>query len=66
MTFVVRKKLFQKYPLTCMEAFEGKVLTDLNDKYKEIMTAYKELLENPFVERWGPGKKKYGHGCLVT
>lgn len=38
-------KRIEKYPLVCMEAFEGKVLPDLQDEYEEIMKNYEKVWE---------------------
>lgn len=35
--------LFSKYPMTCMEIFEGKILTDLQRQYKDVMQEYSDL-----------------------
>lgn len=36
-------KLFNKYPMTCLEIFEGRPLNELQDKYVEVMRAYESL-----------------------
>jgi DNA (cytosine-5)-methyltransferase 1 len=38
------QSLLAKYPLTPLEAFEGKVLPDLSGRYREIMREYQDLL----------------------
>jgi len=38
------QSLLAKYPLTPLEAFEGKVLPDLTGRYREIMQEYEDLL----------------------
>jgi len=38
-------KHVSKYPLTCMEAFEGRTLPDLQSEYEEIMKEYEEVWE---------------------
>ena len=38
-----RYKRLKKYPLTCMEAFEGRALPDLQDEYEENMKDYEEV-----------------------
>ena len=46
---------FAKYPLTCIEAFEGKPLCDLEKEYKDVMTAYEGLWDDvrtPRAEAW--------------
>jgi DNA (cytosine-5)-methyltransferase 1 len=35
-----KKSLLQKYPITAMEAFEGKIIPDLTEKYSELMNEY--------------------------
>jgi len=44
-----RDSLFSKYPLTPLEAFEGKPLPLLEEKYKEIMSEYEPILG---TRRW--------------
>lgn len=47
--------LLQKYPLTPIETFEGKILTDLNDKYVKIMEEFKDCMreiDNETAEKW--------------
>jgi DNA (cytosine-5)-methyltransferase 1 len=34
---------FQNYPLTPLEVFEGDILTNLQDRYQEVMEAYRSL-----------------------
>ena len=41
----LRNKLFTKYPLTPIEVFEGKVLTDLAEKYEKIMKSYGHCMD---------------------
>jgi len=36
---------FKKFPLTAIEVFEGKPLTELSDIYKSVMQAYRPLAE---------------------
>ena len=38
--------LLKKYPLTPIETFEGKILTDLQDKYKKIMKSYEHCMDD--------------------
>lgn len=38
--------LLEKYPLTPIEVFEGKVLTDLNEKYQSIMKSYEHCMDD--------------------
>lgn len=41
----LRNKLFEKYPLTPIEVFEGKILTDLSEKYVKIMKSYEKCMD---------------------
>ena len=53
--------LLEKYPLTPLETFEGKILTDLNEKYVKIMKAYNgcmEGIDNEIRPKW---EKEYGN-----
>lgn len=43
--------LFGKYPLTCIEIFEGQALINLQDKYKEIMEAYRDITVDPALPK---------------
>ena len=38
--------LLEKYPLTPIEVFEGKILTDLDKKYKDIMKSYEHCMDD--------------------
>lgn len=40
------KTILHKLPLTPIEVFEGKVLPDLNTKYREVMLAYSDINMN--------------------
>lgn len=47
--------LFMKYPLTCIEIFEGNTISNLDARYKEIIRAYGSLLQNssiPAANSW--------------
>lgn len=47
--------LFAKFPLTCMEVFEGKPLTALQDDYKQVMKEYRTIWRirgNPIAAEW--------------
>ena len=35
--------LISRYPLSCIEVFEGQPLCELEDKYREVLQAYKKL-----------------------
>ena len=53
--------LLEKYPLTPLETFEGKILTDLNEKYVKIMKAYNgcmEGIDNEIRPKW---EKEYNN-----
>lgn len=54
---------FSKYPLTSMEAFEGKPLCDLQVEYKRVMEEYRDLAETSSSER-GIQWKKAVWDCL--
>jgi len=43
--------LFRKYPLTPIEVFEGRTLTELDDVYKEIMKKWEGVWEEVNTER---------------
>ena len=38
--------LLKKYPLTPIEVFEGKILTDLDEKYRSIMKSYEHCMDD--------------------
>lgn len=38
--------LLNRYPLTVIEIFEGKTLRELEEKYKQVMAAYKDLADS--------------------
>lgn len=47
--------LIAKYPLTCLEVLEGKPLTELADKYREIMKEYEGIWNEeslPAAQQW--------------
>ena len=41
----LRNKLLKKYPFTPIEVFEGKILTDLSDKYEKIMKDFEHCMD---------------------
>ena len=41
----LNNKILEKYPLTPIEVFEGKILTDLSDKYKKIMKSFEHCMD---------------------
>lgn len=48
-------KLLEKYPLTPIETFEGKVLTDLNDEYIKIIKEFEgcmDEIDNETSKKW--------------
>lgn len=56
---IINKYLFNdllhKYPITPLEVFEGKVLSDLNEKYVKIIKKYEhsmDNIENEIAEKW--------------
>jgi len=47
--------LLARFPLTCMEVFEGQPLSELQEKYRSVMSAYQEIINNPLllhVDEW--------------
>ena len=50
--------LFYKYPLTPIEAFEGKPLDQLNDKYRDTMLKWKDIFDQVKTERALKWKEK--------
>ena len=51
--------ILEKYPLVPLELFEGKILTELQDKYVVIMEEYSNCMDdidNEYSEKW---KKEY-------
>ncbi|HEU5379099.1 MAG TPA: DNA cytosine methyltransferase [Ktedonobacteraceae bacterium] len=44
-------RLLWKYPLTCIEIFEGQPLNELQAKYVEIMEAYQDILTDPTLPK---------------
>lgn len=53
-----KEQLFWKYPLTCIEIFEGKPLIDLREKYKEVMEAYQDITVDPNLPKAAEWKAK--------
>ena len=55
----LRNPILEKYPLVPLEVFEGKILTDLQNEYEDIMRAYSNCMDNiqnEDAEKW---KKEY-------
>lgn len=55
----LRNSILEKYPLVPLEIFEGKILTDLQDKYSTVMKEYSNCMDdidNEYSEKW---KKEY-------
>lgn len=47
------KTILHKLPLTPIEVFEGKVLPDLNTKYREVMLAYSDInINTERAKKW--------------
>lgn len=47
--------LAEKYPLTCMEVFEGCPLSELQPKYREVMEEYQNVwtdVSTPYAVKW--------------
>ena len=51
-------RFFGKYPLTCLEIFEGKPLVELDDKYKKIMEAYADIVTDPALPNAAQWKER--------
>lgn len=52
----LRNKYLAKYPLTPIEVFEGKILTELDVKYKKIMKSFEHCMDDIYNEesvKWG-------------
>lgn len=48
-------ELLEKYPITPIEIFEGKILTDLNEKYLKVVKEFKGCMDgfkNETVDKW--------------
>ena len=48
-------QLLNKYPITPLEVFEGKILTDLNEEYVKIIKAYEHSMDgidNESASKW--------------
>ena len=60
----LNNNLLEKYPLTPIEVFEGKILTDLSDKYKSIMQVYEHSLDNIDNEESVKWAKEYSELSL--
>ncbi|WP_400244427.1 DNA cytosine methyltransferase [Methanobrevibacter smithii] len=51
----LKNPILEKYPLVPLEVFEGKILTNLQDKYVAIMKGYSgcmECIDNEYSEKW--------------
>lgn len=51
----LKNHILEKYPLVPLEVFEGKILTDLQDKYVAIMKEYSgcmDGIDNEYSEKW--------------
>ena len=51
----LKNPILEKYPLVPLEVFEGKILTDLQDKYVAIMKEYSgcmDDIDNEYSEKW--------------
>lgn len=40
-------ELFAKYPMSCIEVFEGKTIPQLAEKYKQVMEEYSDIIKTP-------------------
>jgi DNA (cytosine-5)-methyltransferase 1 len=52
------RKLFWKYPLTCIEVFEGQPLINLQEKYKAVMEAYQDITVDLALPKAAEWKKR--------
>lgn len=51
----LKNHILEKYPLVPLEVFEGKILTDLQDRYVAIMKEYSgcmDGIDNEYSEKW--------------
>jgi len=55
-----RYGLLQKYPLTTLEVFEGKTLTELQEKYEQVMKEYQGVWDEIGTSRAYRWKKRFG------
>ena len=55
----LNNKLLKKYPLTPIEVFEGSILTDLDNKYKNIMKSYEHCMDDIDNEESVKWKEEY-------
>lgn len=53
-----QNSLLSRFPMTCMEIFEGCTLLDLQAKYKEVMLAYKDLADDTRVPKAAEWREK--------
>jgi DNA (cytosine-5)-methyltransferase 1 len=60
----LNNKLLEKYPLTPIEVFEGKILTDLSDKYKKIMESFEHCMDEIDNEDMIKWKNEYSNLTL--
>jgi DNA (cytosine-5)-methyltransferase 1 len=58
-----RRFLFRKYPLVPIEVFEGRIIPDLQIKYREVVEEYKEILE---ISLTSDIVSDYINACRVT
>ncbi len=55
----LHNNILQKYPLVPIEIFEGKILTDLEEKYIDVMKKYSNCLDDIDNEESVKWKKEY-------
>lgn len=60
----LNNQLLEKYPLTPIEVFEGKILTDLSDKYKKIMESFEHCMDEIDNEEMIKWKNEYSNLTL--
>lgn len=60
----LNNKLLEKYPLTPIEVFEGKILTDLSEEYKKIMESFEHCMDGIDNEERIKWKEEYSNLTL--
>lgn len=60
-----RNSLFVKFPVTAMEAFEGKTIPELQDQYMHIMDEWKSKLPMASRRKW-TRSRQFSSGNIVS
>lgn len=60
----LKNELLEKYPLTPIEIFEGKILTELAEKYMSIMKSYEHCIDDIDNEESAKWAKEYSELSL--